>query len=256
MKHLICHLSLLTLLAAWAAGCQKTDLQETCPQPDVYLLSYSIDASVGCDTLHGRQALAERVQTLVAMTDDGHSIRIWEPDRGQTPHTKEVVTFDTCSREVADQWALEMYLQGYAVEITKIDGIYHCEAVKAAAEDPQTLNSLAGTQWVCHIDTCHTIHWQDRVYSTYYSARQILVFETDSTGHLKIVTDSSCMVNDHRLGYPTQSESSLKYTYESTQCNGIIRLAPYTPSSTPSFMQYDTLSGTLKWQYHTYVRIY
>ena len=243
MKHLICHLSLLTLLAAWAAGCQKTDLQETCPQPDVYLLSYSIDASVGCDTLHGRQALVERVQTLVAMTDDGHSIRIWEPDRGQTPHTKEVVTFDTCSREVADQWALEMYLQGYAVEITKIDGIYHCEAVKAAAADPQTLTSLAGTQWVGHEDYMMHVAGTGDVHVV---KDVTLTFLTDSTG-----TRNTKVVGGD---LPADADFTCGITYSYNAETGVCEWVDERSGQEPS-LQYDLQRKALVNEYWAFYKV-
>lgn len=130
------YLTLFTLLSMMAVSCQKENFTEMEPatvgETAAYSLCYTVDGSTHYATF---QSMAERlafIRQLVALTREGHSIRIGNSNTTSVNFTKEVVTFTTPSEEEAAAWAAEMTAQGYDVDVQydKKEGVYICTATK------------------------------------------------------------------------------------------------------------------------------
>ena len=132
-KHFV---TLFALLSMMAVSCQKENFTEMEPatvgETAAYSLCYTVDGNTHYATFQSKAERLAFIRQLVALTREGHSVRIGNSNTTGVNSTKEKLTFTTTSSDEASAWAEEMAGKGYVVEISfdEETGVYTCTAIK------------------------------------------------------------------------------------------------------------------------------
>lgn len=129
-------LLLSAFLVLMATGCQKDNtiiensLQEESMQ-ECQVANYTIDGIAYCAAIQNETAYSALIQQLIALAQSGHHITITIGTQGhQDAFAKEEVHFQTKDEKEMAKWAQQMSSDGYSVDITYKDGVYHGTATK------------------------------------------------------------------------------------------------------------------------------
>lgn len=130
-------LALFTVLSLMAVSCQKeTIMEQNIPVQQtmsVRVVSYTIDGVTQRITIRGEQSWREFVNTLFALTKQGHSVSFKNETAQMVSNlTKDVVTYETDDEKKAKHWCAVMTDEGYTVCMSYDEetGKYTCIAVR------------------------------------------------------------------------------------------------------------------------------
>jgi hypothetical protein len=137
MNKSIKKVALLTVLSLAAVSCQK----ETMVNPQtgvetsgtVYTVRYTVNGVTHTETLVGEQAWSAFLQRMLALAEEGYRVTVSKnTDTAQYSMSKEVVTFETKSKEEAAAWIVQKVNEGYDVTFSfnENTGVYTCIAVR------------------------------------------------------------------------------------------------------------------------------
>ena len=129
-------LLLSAFLVLMATGCQKDNtiiensLQEESIQ-ECQVANYTIDGIAYCTEVQNETAYSALIQQLIALAQSGHHITITIGTQShQDAFAKEEVHFQTKDEKEMAEWAQKMIRDGYSVNISYEDGVYHGTATK------------------------------------------------------------------------------------------------------------------------------
>jgi hypothetical protein len=131
--------ALFTVLSMMAVGCQKESI-EPIESPAVvsemgtlYRVCYAIDGVTHHITLDSEEAHAAFIYSLLEIAEQGHNVMFYDESKvSQDSVAKEVVTYSTHDKTDAYNWAHNMELDGYKVNVSydSATNTYNCVAVR------------------------------------------------------------------------------------------------------------------------------
>ena len=131
-KHLV-SVALFAVMATLTVGCQKEDFTEQNPAVSekgvLYTVNYFVDGVAQQAVLYSDTELVALYESLMTLASQGHAIFI-EGNGNGCMATKDVQTYVTSDRLKAMQWAMDMSMLGYNVNVICRDGTYTVIASK------------------------------------------------------------------------------------------------------------------------------
>lgn len=129
-------LLLSAFLVLIATGCQKdnTIIENSLHEESIQqcqVANYTIDGIAYYAVIQNETAYSALIQQLIALAQSGHHITITIGTQNhQDALAKEEVHFQTKDEKEMEKWAQQMSSDGYSVDITYKDGVYHGTATK------------------------------------------------------------------------------------------------------------------------------
>lgn len=132
MKKTIRTMALFTMLLPLPVGCMKENTNIPTTQVATTVVNYSAGVNCGQVVLNDNTVWDEFMNRMMALARQGYNVIIYNGNGVDSNPSKEKVVFTTNSEEEAKQWAIDMFLQGYIVQLIYNDetGTWTCVATK------------------------------------------------------------------------------------------------------------------------------
>ena len=134
MRKKFVSVALLAVLATMAVGCQKENIMEqdyasTTKNASSFTVNYAVDGVEQQVTLNSDDENDAFFYYLVTIAEFGHRVLVQGNDDNGIG-SKEVITFSTTDKAVAQDWAKEKAGEGFQVFVEYKDGVYALTAIK------------------------------------------------------------------------------------------------------------------------------